>query len=90
MSDARAASGETVVVLFFAAARDAAQTSEWRTTVRADETVASLRERVFEAFPALKSWARALRFAVDGEYAKDDAIVRAGSEVAVIPPVAGG
>lgn len=85
-----AKSDRTVLVLFFAAARDAAKTGEWRAEVRDGETVASLRERVFEAFPDLKSWARALRFAVDGEYAKDDTSVRAGSEIAVIPPVAGG
>jgi|LNFM01.1.fsa_nt_gb molybdopterin converting factor subunit 1 len=80
----------TVNVLFFAAARDAARASEWRATVSDTETVASLRAKVLEAFPALKSWARALRFAVDGEYARDDDRVLAGCEVAVIPPVAGG
>jgi molybdopterin converting factor subunit 1 len=79
-----------VTVLFFAAARDAAKTGEWRCPVGEGETVATLKERVFSQFESLVAWRRALRFAVDGEYARDDEPVRAGCEVAVIPPVAGG
>ena len=79
-----------VVVLFFAAARDAAAVSEARFERDADETVASLRAKVFARFQGLRGWERAVRFAVDGEYASDDRAVPAGAEVAVIPPVAGG
>lgn len=79
-----------VTVLFFAAARDAAKVPEWRCPVVDGETVATLKERVFSQFEALGAWRRALRFAVDGEYAQDGDPVPAGCEVAVIPPVAGG
>lgn len=81
-------SSEAVTVLFFAA--DAAKVSEWRCEVSEGETVATLKKRVFRTFEGLRGWERAVRFAVDGEYAGDDVRVRAGSEVAVIPPVAGG
>jgi molybdopterin converting factor small subunit len=83
-------SDRPVTVLFFAGARDATGTAEWRCEARVGETVAGLRGRVFEAFPRLKSWAGSLRFAVDGAYAEDGTTVPAGAEVAVIPPVAGG
>jgi molybdopterin converting factor subunit 1 len=83
-------SNATATVLFFAAARDAAKVSEWRCPVSEGETVASVRARVFARFEGLRGWERAVRFAVDGEYARDDATVRAGCEIAVIPPVAGG
>jgi molybdopterin converting factor subunit 1 len=84
------ANDATVTVLFFAAARETAGTSEWRCEAVEGESVAGLKLRVYAAFPSLRGWARALRFAVDGEYASDDALVPAGCEVAVIPPVAGG
>lgn len=82
--------GRSVIVLFFAAARDAARVSEARFEIEEDETVASLRRKVFARFEGLRGWERAVRFAVDGEYASDDRAVRAGAEVALIPPVAGG
>ena len=59
-------------------------------TVRLHRVVRATPERVFRAFEGLRGWERAVRFAVDGEYAADAVRVRAGSEVAVIPPVAGG
>jgi molybdopterin converting factor subunit 1 len=77
-------------VLFFAAAREVVGEGELAWTIDAGATVASLRASVFARFPALAGHARSLRFAVNGEYAKDDVVLGDGDEVAVIPPVAGG
>lgn len=77
-------------VLCFAAARELVGRAELPWTIAAGATVASLREALFERYPALAGHARSLRFAVNGEYAKDDRVLREGDEVAVIPPVAGG
>ena len=80
----------SVRVLCFAAAREVIGASELAWTIAAGATVAKLKEALFERYPALAGHARSLRFAVNGEYAKDDQVVEEGDEVAVIPPVAGG
>lgn len=77
-------------VLCFAAARDLVGQSELPWTIASGATVATLREALFGRYPALAGHARSLRFAVNGEYAKDDRVLGDGDEVAVIPPVAGG
>jgi molybdopterin converting factor subunit 1 len=80
----------TVRLLCFAAARDLVGAAELAWTMPSGATVAALRESLFASYPALAGHARSLRFAVNGEYAKDDRVVGDGDEVAVIPPVAGG
>jgi molybdopterin converting factor subunit 1 len=54
------------------------------------KTVAAVREAVAKACPAIATQLRSCRFAVDDEFAADDAAVRPGSTVDVIPPVSGG
>ena len=80
----------TLKVLCFAAAREIVGVGELAWTTGSGATVASLRGEMFERYPALAGHARSLRFAVNGEYAKDDRVLGEGDEVAVIPPVAGG
>lgn len=80
----------TLKVLCFAAAREIVGAGELSWTTASGSTVASLRGEMFGRFPALAGHARSLRFAVNGEYAKDDRVLGEGDEVAVIPPVAGG
>ena len=80
----------SVRVLCFAAAREVVGATEVVWTIAAGANVALLRGDLFERFPALAGHARSLRFAVNGEYAKDDQMLGEGDEVAVIPPVAGG
>jgi len=80
----------TVRVLCFAAAREIVGSAEFEWTVPVGATVAVLRDELFARHPALAAHARSLRFAVNGEYARDDLGLAEGDEVAVIPPVAGG
>lgn len=74
-------------VLYFAALRDAAGVASEQVAAQGD--LASL-------YAALQSrhgfgWTSGqLRVAVDGSFARWDETVRAGSEIAFIPPVSGG
>ncbi len=79
-----------VRVLLFAAARDIVGRGEVELPWREGATVATVREALFARHPGIAGYERALRFAVNGEYARDDTAVGVGDEVAVIPPVAGG
>jgi len=75
-------------VLYFAALRDAAGiASEQVDTEAADlaELYAEVQARLQLPFPQ-----RQLRVAMDGEFARWDDALRAGSTVAFIPPVSGG
>ena len=76
-------------VLFFGAAADRAGTRE--TLVAAGEmTLDELWLVLAERYPDLSPMRDTLAFAVNGEYARGDARVAGGDEVAVLPPVSGG
>ncbi len=79
-----------VRVLCFAAAREVVGADEVRLSVTTPADVAAVRRALFAEHPGLAPYARSLRFAVNGAYARDDDAVVAGDEVAAIPPVAGG
>jgi molybdopterin converting factor subunit 1 len=84
-------SSGTVRVLLFAGARDVAGVRELELPVPAEgTTVEAIATEVVRRFPALAGYLRSLRLAVNGEYAGGGVAVRAGDEIAVIPPVAGG
>jgi len=78
-----------VRVLYFAGARDAAGTAR-ETLAAAPPTVGALRRVLETAHPALARVLPRCRIAVDEEFAEDDAPLRDGVEVAVVPPVSGG
>jgi molybdopterin synthase catalytic subunit len=78
-----------VTVLYFAAARDAAGAAR-EPLDPAPPTVGELRRLLLERRPALGPVLSRCRVAVDGEFAGDDAPIRDGAEVAILPPVAGG
>ncbi len=78
-----------VVVLSFGGARDAAGTGR-EVLARLPETVGALRRALADAHPPLAPVLARSRIAVDQEFAADDAPLRDGAEVAVVPPVSGG
>jgi MoaE-MoaD fusion protein len=81
----------TVRVLFFGAARETVGEDAVEIEIRFPATVASAFDDVMESFPTLrKRFERSLLFAVNQEYARPDAKVSAGDELAVFPPVSGG
>ena len=80
---------EGVRVLLFGAAADRAGTRQ--TTIPSGETTLDqLWPLLTERHPDLEPMRDTLAFAVNGEYARGDASVSPGDEVAVLPPVSGG
>jgi molybdopterin converting factor subunit 1 len=79
-----------VRVRLFALARERAGRSELELELPAAASVADLRAALRQRWPELAAvWSRAM-IAVNQEYAEDVAIIPAGAELAVIPPVSGG
>ncbi len=74
-------------VLYFASLRDAAGVAS--EPVDADGDLRGLYDRL-RARHGFALPSERLRVAVDGEFARWDQPVRAGSEIAFIPPVSGG
>ena len=77
-------------VLFFGAARDAADANQLELSLDAPATVASAFRKLVESFPALERFGRSLLFAVNQEYATPDTVLKENDELAVFPPVSGG
>ncbi len=78
-----------VKVLFFGAAADRAGTREADVPTEA-VTLDELWPLLTERYPGISPMRGTLAFAVNGEYARGDARVGSGDEVAVLPPVSGG
>ncbi|MBI5067012.1 MAG: molybdopterin converting factor subunit 1 [Deltaproteobacteria bacterium] len=78
-----------VTVLYFAGARDAAGASR-ETLSPAPATLGALRAQLSERHPGLARILPRCRLAVDEDFQGDEAPLRDGAEVAVIPPVSGG
>jgi molybdopterin synthase sulfur carrier subunit len=82
---------DSVRVLLFAAAREAAGTARCELDIPAsganpEELLAAIVAR----FPVLGPYTPSLRIAINGEYTRDDSRAKPGDEVAVLPPLAGG
>jgi molybdopterin converting factor subunit 1 len=80
---------EGVKVLLFGAAADRAGTREMQVPVE-EVTLDELWPLLAERHPGLSPMRDTLAFAINGEYARGDALVAPGDEVAVLPPVSGG
>jgi molybdopterin converting factor small subunit len=76
----------SVTVRYWAGAKRAAGTETESLTA---DTLADLR-RVIAARPELAAIAAVASFLIDGRQADDDAVLRDGAEVDVLPPFAGG
>jgi molybdopterin converting factor subunit 1 len=79
-----------IKVLLFGAAADRAGTREIELPVDEDVTLAEIWPLLAWRHPDLAPMRDTLAFAVNGEYARGDAGVSPGDEVAVLPPVSGG
>lgn len=81
---------ETLRVLLFAAVREAVGAAELTMPVPEAPTAGAVLDALCARTPSLRAYVPSLRVAVNGHYVALDEAVRAGDEVAVIPPVAGG
>ncbi len=79
-----------VRVLFLGPSRDFAGTDAMDVKLSADARVVDLRRALTRSLPTLAGALPTCRFAVDETFVRDDAVLRNGCEVAVIPPVSGG
>ncbi len=79
-----------VTVRLFARLRDIVGAAELEREVGADATVGTVWRRLATEFPALGDYERSISAAVNADYARMDAPVGDGDEVAFLPPVSGG
>ena len=79
-----------VNVLFLGPAKDFANAESVSLEIAEATTVADLRGLLAERYEGLRKALGTIRFAVNEEFASDDAEIKAGDEVALIPPVSGG
>ena len=77
-------------ILFFSVLRDIAGDDELTVELPDGARVSDLLDDVFSRWPKLKVWDASLLIAVDQSYAKRDAALHDGAEVAIMPPVQGG
>jgi molybdopterin converting factor subunit 1 len=88
--NSRAGTRGHVRVKFFALARERAGRSEIDIELTGACRVSDLRAEVARQVPELAPLMKNVMIAVDEEYADDEAHVKPGARVAVIPPVSGG
>jgi molybdopterin synthase catalytic subunit len=79
-----------VHVLFFGAAREIAGRDEVSLALSAPANAATALEEILSQYPELRRFGRSLLFAVNQEYARMEAEIHSGDELAVFPPVSGG
>jgi len=79
-----------VQVKLFAVAKQLANAATVTIELPTDATVGHLRTALLQQVPALSGIASMLLFAVNHDYASDDAILPEHADVACIPPVSGG
>lgn len=77
----------TVAVRLYAGVRERAGKARFDLD---GKTVAAVRDALAKACPAIAPQLASCRFAVDDEFVADDAPVKPGAVVDVIPPVSGG
>ena len=79
-----------VRVLFFATLRDRAGTKSMDLEIPEGLTVQGLKDKLAVDHPNLSESMKSVLVTINREYAFDEALVPAGVEVAMFPPVSGG
>ncbi len=79
-----------VTVRLFARLKDIAGAQELERDVPADATLADVWTLLARDFPAMAPYRRSVSGARNAEYARMDAAVAEGDEIAFLPPVSGG
>ncbi|MER3416195.1 MAG: molybdopterin converting factor subunit 1 [Gemmataceae bacterium] len=79
-----------VRVLFFARARELAETDCLVLELPAGASLSSVRESLASRCPRLASFLGQCLFAVNKDFASDCKPLQPGDEIAVLPPVSGG
>lgn len=77
-------------VLFFARARDLAGVAEADIELARPAKLAEVRTLLAERYPAIADFLPRCVFAINNEYADNEATVANTDQIAVLPPVSGG
>jgi len=79
-----------VTVRLFARLRDIAGASEIRREIPAGSTIRTVWSGLAGDFPGLAAYEKSMSSALNADYARMDAEVHDGDEIAFLPPVSGG
>jgi len=79
-----------VSLRLFARLRDIVGASELSRDVDEGATIGDVWRGLAREFPALAEYERSISTAVNADYARMDRVVKAGDEIAFLPPVSGG
>lgn len=79
-----------ITVLLFASVAERAGARRLELSWCEGDTVGSVRDRLFAAYPQVAPFAPTLLYALDEEYVRATDVVRDGATLALIPPVSGG
>ena len=79
-----------VTVRLFARLREIAGTAEMNRVVGPCATIGAVWRELAGEFPALAGYERSISTALNADYARMDAEVHDGDEIAFLPPVSGG
>ena len=79
-----------VKMIYFAQAREAAGTKGEELSLDEKSNVRSALSRAFEAHPKLRQLEKAIKVALNEEITEEDAPLKEGDRVALLPPVVGG
>jgi molybdopterin synthase sulfur carrier subunit len=79
----------TINILAFGIAKEILGGSVLEIGTREGVTLRDLKADLEQQYPKLKQLT-SFAIAVNGEYVKDDIIIKTGDEIAIIPPVSGG
>lgn len=79
-----------IQILFLGPASDFAGVDSLEIELPDDSTLSDLRSHLSDRFEHLKKALPTIRFAINESFAADDAALKDGDEVALIPPVSGG
>ncbi|MBA3882008.1 MAG: MoaD/ThiS family protein [Chthoniobacterales bacterium] len=80
----------TVHVQLFSHLRDAAGISELDLELPAGGTVSELLTQLYARVPAVRAWHSSIIIGAGVEFVGRDHVLRAGEQIAIMPPVQGG
>jgi len=79
-----------IKMMYFAQAREAAETKREEIILQGNPHVSEALGKAFDSHPRLKDLRDVIRVAVNEEVTFEDAVLRDGDRVALLPPVVGG
>jgi MoaD family protein len=79
-----------VRVQFFSQLRDLAAVTELDVDLTPEATVARLLEQLYQEFPGLQAHDKTILVGAGVEFVDRNYVIKAGDEIAIMPPVQGG